>query len=179
MENEIKPEPRLFERVTCGRCGGSGHYSYCQSYGTTCFGCAGSGKKLTKRGAAAAQFMTDLLSKPGSELKVGDKIKECSVTNGGTLFTAWFTIVSIEPLTAENAHCYQLGPNNEKIIPANHLKIELNNPKLGGLSTSSEASKMYRFAHNAAFKTEALNKALDYQDTLTRLGTVRKIRGAK
>jgi hypothetical protein len=28
---------------TCRRCGGSGHYSYCPQYGTTCFGCWGSG----------------------------------------------------------------------------------------------------------------------------------------
>ena len=25
----------------CGRCGGSGRYSYCQMYGDTCFGCSG------------------------------------------------------------------------------------------------------------------------------------------
>jgi len=28
---------------TCNRCGGSGSYSYCQMYGTKCFGCAGAG----------------------------------------------------------------------------------------------------------------------------------------
>jgi hypothetical protein len=32
----------------CSRCGGSGHYSYCQMYGTTCFGCSGSGKMVVK-----------------------------------------------------------------------------------------------------------------------------------
>ena len=38
-------------RQTCGRCGGSGHYSRCQMYGTTCFGCAGRcyvAKKVTR-----------------------------------------------------------------------------------------------------------------------------------
>ena len=34
--------------ATCTRCGGSGHYSYCQTHGTTCFGCGGSGKGLPK-----------------------------------------------------------------------------------------------------------------------------------
>ena len=33
------------EYDTCGRCGGSGHHSYCEAHGTTCFGCGGSGKK--------------------------------------------------------------------------------------------------------------------------------------
>ena len=28
---------------TCGRCGGSGRYSYCAMYGDTCFGCSGNG----------------------------------------------------------------------------------------------------------------------------------------
>jgi hypothetical protein len=31
---------------TCSRCHGSGNYSYCQRYGTTCFKCGGSGKTL-------------------------------------------------------------------------------------------------------------------------------------
>lgn len=30
----------------CHRCGGGGHYSYCAMYGTTCFGCSGSGKAV-------------------------------------------------------------------------------------------------------------------------------------
>jgi len=34
--------------VVCGRCCGSGRYSYCQMYGDTCFGCSGSGKKLAR-----------------------------------------------------------------------------------------------------------------------------------
>ena len=31
---------------TCGRCAGSGKYSYCQMHGDTCFGCGGTGKVL-------------------------------------------------------------------------------------------------------------------------------------
>jgi hypothetical protein len=30
-------------KKACTRCGGSGHYSYCQMHGTTCFKCGGSG----------------------------------------------------------------------------------------------------------------------------------------
>jgi hypothetical protein len=32
----------------CTRCGGSGSYSYCQMYGTRCFGCNGGGTMLPK-----------------------------------------------------------------------------------------------------------------------------------
>jgi hypothetical protein len=40
-----KGKPGFKRLVTCGRCGGSGHYSYCSMYGTTCFGCRGSGNR--------------------------------------------------------------------------------------------------------------------------------------
>lgn len=38
--------------VTCGRCGGSGRYSYNQITGDVCFGCGGSGVKAPKPTAA-------------------------------------------------------------------------------------------------------------------------------
>ena len=33
---------------TCTRCGGGGHYSYCQMYGTKCFKCGGSGVQMPR-----------------------------------------------------------------------------------------------------------------------------------
>ncbi len=48
--------------VTCSRCGGSGHFSQCQQYGTMCFGCRGKGKtlpRLTKKIAAEAKARQD------------------------------------------------------------------------------------------------------------------------
>ena len=66
-----------FESEVCSRCGGSGHYSYCQMYGTTCFRCAGRRITLTKRGAAAQAYFTALCSKPASEVKVGEVVKVC------------------------------------------------------------------------------------------------------
>lgn len=52
------------ETVTCSRCCGSGNYSWCQRYGTTCFKCGGRKAVLTKRGAAAAALLDRLRSKP-------------------------------------------------------------------------------------------------------------------
>src|SRR5207249_1748734 len=49
-------KPLFFESETCSRCGGSGHYSYCQRYGTTCFKCGGRTTVLTKRGEAAQRL---------------------------------------------------------------------------------------------------------------------------
>src|SRR5262245_6075925 len=64
----------LFESQTCSRCGGTGHYSYCQMHGTTCFKCGGKGVTLTKRGSAAQAWFTAQKMRPASEIKVGDKI---------------------------------------------------------------------------------------------------------
>jgi len=63
-----------FERKNCGRCGGSGHYSYNPKDGTVCFGCGGKGTKLTKKGKAANDYFNSLLETKSSDLKVGDSI---------------------------------------------------------------------------------------------------------
>ena len=69
----------VYEQTTCTRCGGSGSYSYCQTYGTRCVKCAGSGKAATKRGAKAAvavkAFMAEQFSVPVETLVAGDRIK--------------------------------------------------------------------------------------------------------
>lgn len=69
----MKNKP-IFEFETCGRCGGCGQYSYCQRYGTTCFGCGGRGTKLTKRGEAAQQLYTRMASKRADQVVPGDVI---------------------------------------------------------------------------------------------------------
>lgn len=48
----------------CSRCGGSGHYSYCQMYGTRCFKCGGSGKEpCTPKGQKKIPTTVDRLDK--------------------------------------------------------------------------------------------------------------------
>lgn len=51
--------------VTCGRCGGTGEYSYCQMYGTTCFGCAG-------RKQAAPKLTEELLARVVEQVAAGE-----------------------------------------------------------------------------------------------------------
>ncbi len=71
-----------YETGTCGRCGGSGEYSYCQMHGTTCFGCNGSGSAPTKAGKAAvkrvAAFKKAKFSKLASAVKAGDIVNHCN-----------------------------------------------------------------------------------------------------
>ncbi|QWY83595.1 hypothetical protein [Rhizobium phage RHph_X2_26] len=44
------------ERETCTRCGGSGNYSYCESYGHKCFKCEGTGKQMPSAAVALKAF---------------------------------------------------------------------------------------------------------------------------
>ena len=80
----------LFESTVCGRCGGSGHHSYCTTYGTTCFGCGGSGRKLTKRGQVAQSLYNALASRPADQIVPGDVIW---VTDGVIGKSSWQTVL--------------------------------------------------------------------------------------
>jgi hypothetical protein len=140
----------LFEHVTCSRCGGSGNYSYCQSYGTTCFKCRGSGAQLTKRGKAAQAWLNNKRCIPASEFKVGDKFLMDGIP--GFSKSQWVEILSI---TTDERGCLNF---NGKDTGYNGLPAET---RVRRCMTNGEA---------AALKQEALA----YQATLTKSGTVRK-----
>ena len=63
-----------FEREPCSRCAGSGHYSYCEMWGTTCFKCQGKRETLTKRGRAAHDWMVAQMETVATDVKVGDLV---------------------------------------------------------------------------------------------------------
>lgn len=140
-----------FERETCTRCGGSGHYSYCERYGTTCLKCAGKGEHLTKRAAAANKWARDMRTFPISEIKVGDKISQSP--------GQWFTVLSI-------------GPG----FPGKSLRdgkwIEIKAIKLTGKNyyyTSSVDSKVVRVLPQDVQRT-LIEFAILYQNSLTKSG---------
>lgn len=174
MINNEQNEARKFERVTCGRCGGTGTYSYCQRYGNTCFKCAGAKQILTKRGQAAADFMTALLSKRADQLVVGDKIRETGVAIGGDLYYAWFTVTEIRADTTKQTYTVN-GVVQEGRKDLLAISTTDKRGSMGFLGIEPE--KMYRVAATVAQKQAALAQALDYQDTLTKAGTVRKQKG--
>jgi hypothetical protein len=171
--NNTTAQPvRKFERITCTRCGGSGRYSYCQRYGSTCFKCAGAKQILTKRGAAAAAYMNDLLSKRADQLQPGDKVRETGVTNGGDLYMAWFTVKEIRPDTTKVTYTVNGVVQEGR---ADLLAITTEDKRGGSMGFLGIApEKMYRVAATAEAKAAALKQALDYQDTLTKQGKVAK-----
>ena len=140
----------LFENVTCSRCGGSGNYSYCQMYGTTCFKCAGDGATLTARGKAAQAWLNAKRRKLGKELVVGETILVEGVP--GLIASYW-----------------------AKITETNGSDIVCVNTKTGFSQTLNGFGEiLLRKAFNKAEKAEQAKEALAYQATLTKAGTVRK-----
>ena len=75
-----------FEIETCGRCGGTGEYSFNLMDGTRCYGCQGKGVRYTKRGAAAYEYFRKGFTVKWSEVEVGQKVFEKS---------RWLTVTAI------------------------------------------------------------------------------------
>jgi hypothetical protein len=63
-----------FEVTTCSRCGGAGNNSSNPTVGDWCFRCRGAKVVLTKRGLEARAKYHALLTKPASEVNVGEFI---------------------------------------------------------------------------------------------------------
>ena len=74
----MTPATITYQTETCGRCGGSGHYSYNSMHGTVCYGCSGRKVRLSKAGAKASAavkaFIAANFSVPVESLKAGDRI---------------------------------------------------------------------------------------------------------
>jgi hypothetical protein len=151
----------LFESKTCPRCGGSGHYSYCQMYGTVCFKCSGRGGILTKRGAAAQNFLNDLRSVEAKDLKVGDLILEESFFSGKA---KWAKIESIE-LVPDYSKSKKLVDG--EWIEESHSALKIVS---SGMQQYVFPNSKMRKGFSAAEKAEQKAKALAYQASLGKNG---------
>lgn len=160
----------VFETKTCSRCGGSGHYSYCQRFGTTCFGCGGTGTQYTKRGAAARRFYQDSLKVRLDSLVVGD-LMQIESFGAESSYTYFAPIVEIKP--------YRMRGSSLKdgvMVPFDYMSTEVTteHPKHGRAGLVSQGDHMIRKGWSASDKTAARAAALEYQATLTQAGTVRR-----
>ena len=96
----------VYDMETCGRCGGSGHYSYNQIHGTVCYGCGGRGKRQTrqaKKALAEIESLRKTFDVPAADLKSGDKI----ITDVWPKGRMTLTVEAIEPDTL-NAGCMMI-----------------------------------------------------------------------
>jgi hypothetical protein len=154
----------LFETRPCPRCAGSGRFSYCQNWGTTCFKCGvkpgepGVGVVLTKRGAAAYLYYESLLpTKLARDLQPGDFVTE----------RGWRRRVIGAPQPTTNAFV-----RNGVEVRAGYLDI----PCEQVTHSLVPEDMVLHVAVTRERKAELLAQALDYQSTLTKTGTVRKRR---
>jgi hypothetical protein len=150
----------LFESEICGRCGGSGQYSYNQRDGTRCFGCAGQKVRLTKRGAAAQAFFKSLLMRPVEELKVGDLVRGTGVTMGGGLYGFTSRVLEVDLERKVNAW-HIVG---EERIPIEHVSYST---KRGKHCVSP--GDLIEIRNEEDVKA-AREQALAYQASLTKAG---------
>jgi hypothetical protein len=147
----------VFEMEVCGRCGGTGNYSYNQIDGTRCFGCGGTGWRYTKRGSAARQWwQNSFFMIKASDVTIGMRINSSGMK---------FTVVEISaPL---DAPAY-----------SNHGAITLTSADRGNgrgtLGVQCHPDTLVQLIPSDADRIASLQAAKAYQETLTKAGTVRK-----
>ena len=153
-ENATPARSTEIETEICSRCGGSGQYSYCQQYGTTCFRCGGAKKTMTKRGAVANSYLIALRSKPASEIKVGDVVKVTRVVCGSLVVQkgGFSTVLAVR--------------TDDK----GRVEIDTALCNFGNYDPAT----LFRVRQSPEDAARTLAEALAYQDTLTATGTVRK-----
>lgn len=166
------PPAPTFEKEPCSRCYGSGSFSYCQRYGTTCFRCGGKKETLTKRGAAAWAFYIASVTVPVGELRDGDVIYTSGMTAGGDSYATLGKIASIsEP------HVYGQSKSGDGPWADNvGITLTLVDPKTGAevVRSTVEPKSSARKVWSAEVTAEKRAAALAYQATLTKAGAPRK-----
>lgn len=145
-----------FEYKTCGRCGGSGEYSFNLMHGTRCYGCGGTGFVLTKRGAAAQAYLDAMRKKRAADFVAGDLVYESTVRK-------FYRITEVK---VGNAKVLGYGYSGD----GNYKQVVL---IAGGLIILAGPDDMYRTGFDAETKAAQVAKALEYQSTLTANGKVK------
>lgn len=152
-----------FETQPCTRCGGGGWFSYCQTWGRTCFKCGvkpgeqGLGRYLTKRGNAAYNYYVSLLpTRRALDLQPGDVLVDVSGYSR-------LTVESVKPTTSA-------VKRGDEWVSAGYVDVQCNKV---GLCLVPEG-EVYSVLPGEAERQECLTKALAYQEGLTKTGHVRK-----
>lgn len=137
---------KTFETYTCFRCQGSGRYSFNLMDGSVCYGCGGTGKKLTKRGAEAKRYLDQICTLPLEEIKVGDKVLWGGFTNGGKSHKYWAVVTEVD-------------------AAAKTIRVKSKYGESGGNGFATARRQA---------TPEQIAQAIEYQATLTKAGTPRK-----
>ncbi len=161
---------RHLETETCSRCGGSGNYSYCQSYGTTCFRCCGRKRTYTKRGHAALLYLKQLRSRPIETIQVGDVVKMGGVTMSCQVYDVWVKVTQVSRRTQEGSSL-----QDGVMVPYSVEQVVLSGLGKGTeYATASQPGTLIEVVLPKDEQHALLAQALDYQDTLTKAGAPRQ-----
>lgn len=142
----------LFESETCGRCGGSGSYSYNQIDGSRCYGCNGNRVRLTKRGAAAQAWLRKQQTVGLADLKVGDLTWQENFFGG---YRAWFRVDAIDGDKVSGSYQRKHHKVRDEIVLHGQTEFRVR-------PATAEERRWQQMV------------GLAYQATLTKAGTVRK-----
>ena len=160
MKLETTDLTAKFETQACGRCGGSGRHSYCQMYGTTCFGCHGSGRVYSKRGEVAIKFLNESRTVKAGDIKPGWLM----LYNGGpSAKSGWKTVREI---IKQGSARYM-----DKVTGQWMCYMDI---VLDGVIMSVFPDSTVLAVPSRANLIETKAAALQYQATLTKTGTVRR-----
>lgn len=166
----MTPDQTMFESETCGRCSGSGEHSYNQRDGRVCYGCGGSGVRLTKRGSVAQAVYNDALMRRVDQLKVGDVVKFHGATMDARTYTAWAPVVELD--LEPKCSGYSIVDGVRKDVW--HVKYVTEHSKLGRQGHLAGASSLVRIKGTDEERAAAKVKALEHQANLTKSGKPRK-----
>lgn len=151
----------LLESTTCGRCGGSGKFSFNLMHGSRCYGCAGRGEVLTKRGKAAQAWLIEQRLIPAEDFKPGDLILSEGFSAGSySEPTRWLRVAKVLRVTGAEA-----GYVNQPDLACVRIETEGGGGFVGYAGTSK-----YRRAMSAEERKALHAAALAYQSTLGKTG---------
>jgi hypothetical protein len=150
----------VFETTTCTRCGGGGRYSFNIMHGDRCYGCGGTGVKLTKRGAAARAFFLASQEMPVADLKVGMWLWDDTWGKK----PKFMPVLSVKP----SGSCAIVNGQ-----PVHYIDVETERSTLGVFPDST-----VRAVRDEAHRKALLEAALAFQATLTQAGKPSKRKGA-
>jgi hypothetical protein len=151
-----------YETETCTRCAGSGHYSSCASYGTTCFKCRGKGNTYSKRGEAALAYARDLRTVPVEQVAVGWLIYMQDAL--GLYKSGWYPVLSAGFEEDGSKYGVKAEDGIETFLP--YFTIKTRVCSLGLIPNESTVQAV----PCESLLTEIREQAIRYQETLTKAG---------
>jgi hypothetical protein len=167
VNSETPKAPRKLESTPCTRCGGAKRIAgYSHVHGGICFKCLGAGVRLTKRGRAANDFLQRLRQRTTGEL-TPDMLVYYQGFNAGSFAqpSRFMRVNSVSELK-------ETGVSH--MVDGQWVKHLAHVIECDGMTSSAQLHDLHRVGQTGLGKQRTFKLALDYQDMLTKSGTIRK-----